>query len=85
MEFVTGVCLVLYLIGWQALMGVLFLMALIPCVMMISSVCAQLRDQTAEVTDRRLSLINELVSGIRALKAHAWEGYYMKKVQKVRG
>ena len=65
-------------------MGVLFLMALIPCIMIISSVCAQLRRKTAEVTDRRLSLMNELVSGIRAIKTHAWEENYRDKVQEVR-
>ena len=83
-EFVAVVCLLWYFIGWQTLMGVLFLVALIPCMMMISSICARLRDESAEVTDRRISLMNELVSGIRALKAHAWEEYYREKVQEVR-
>ena len=50
-EFVTAICLLLYLIGWQALIGVGFLMALIPCVIEISSVCARLRQETAEVAD----------------------------------
>ena len=83
-ELMAVVCLLLYLIGWQALMGVLFLIALIPCMNILSSICAQIRDETAEVTDRRISLMNELVSGIRALKAHAWEEYYRKKIQDVR-
>ena len=65
-------------------MGVLFLIALIPCVMKISSACARLRQATAEVTDRRISLMNELVFGIRALKTHAWEENYRQKVQEVR-
>ena len=59
-------------------------MALIPCVIEISSVCARLRQQTAEVTDRRISLMNELVTGIRALKTHAWEENYREKVEEVR-
>lgn len=83
-ELVAVICLVLYLVGWQALMGILFLIALIPLVMKISSICAQLRQATAAVTDRRISLMNELISGIRALKAHAWEENYRAKVQDVR-
>jgi len=59
-------------------------MALIPCVTKISSVCARLREETAEVTDRRISLMNELVTGIRALKTHAWEENYREKVEEVR-
>ena len=65
-------------------MGVLFLVLLIPCVVIISAVCAELREKTAEVTDRRMSLMDELVTGIRALKAHAWEKNYREKVRKVR-
>ena len=83
-ELLAVVCLLLYLIGWQALIGVLFLMALIPCVVKISSACARLREKTAEVTDRRISLMNELVTGIRALKTHAWEENYREKVGEVR-
>ena len=83
-EFVAAICLLLYLIGWQALIGVGFLMALIPCVIEISSVCARLRQETAEVADRRISLMNELVTGIRALKTHAWEENYREKIEEVR-
>jgi len=84
MEPLAAVCLLLYLIGWQALMGVLFLIALIPCVMKISSACSRLRNETAKVADQRMSLMNELVTGIRALKTHAWEENYRDKVKKVR-
>ena len=78
------ICLLLYLIGWEAIMGVFFLVALIPCVMIISFLCAQLRQETAAVSDQRISLMSELISGIRALKAHAWEENYKEKIQEVR-
>ena len=83
-EFVTVVLFLLYFIGWPTITGILFPLAVIPCIMIISHVCAQLRLETAEVTDRRISLMNELVSGIRAVKAHAWEENYREKVQEVR-
>ena len=83
-EFIAIVCLLLIFIGWQTVMGILFLIMVVPCVMIISSICAELRLKTAEVTDRRISLMNELVSGIRVLKAHAWEENYREKVQVVR-
>ena len=74
----------LYLIAWQALMGVFFHTASLPYVMAISSVCAKLRRETAKVSDRRISLMNELVSGIRALKTHGWKEYSQEEVKKVR-
>ena len=47
-ELMAAACLLLYLIGWQTLMGVLFLIALIPCMNILSSICAQMRDETAD-------------------------------------
>ena len=85
LELAAVVFLLLYLIGWQPIMGILFLVMLLPCFVVISARCAQLRQDTAEVTDRRISLMNELVTGIRALKTHAWEENYRVKVQEVRG
>lgn len=84
LELAAVVCLLLYLIGWQPVTGILFLLLLLPCFVVISALCAQLRRDTAVVTDRRISLMNELVSGIRALKTHAWEENYREKVQEVR-
>ena len=83
-DIVIVFALVLYLIGWQGLMGILFSTMLLPCVLFISSICARLRVEISKVSDRRISLMNELVTGIRALKTHAWEGYYEKKVMDVR-
>ena len=42
LELITVVCLLLYLIGWQPLMGVLFILMLIPVGMIISYFCAWL-------------------------------------------
>ena len=84
LELIAVVCLLLYLIGWQPLMGVLFILMLIPVCMIISYFCAELRKKTAKVTDRRISQMSEVVCGIRALKAHAWEENYKEKVQEVR-
>ena len=84
LEFTVAIVLLLHLIGWPALMGVLFLVLMLLCVLIISFICAGLRVETAEVSDRRLLLMNELVTGIRALKTHAWEEYYQEKVKATR-
>ena len=84
LDIVVVFALVLCFIGWRGLMGILFLIALFPCVVIISSACARLRWEIAMVSDKRISLINELVTGIRAIKTHAWEQYYEEKVKDVR-
>ena len=65
-------------------MGVFYLVAVIPFVMIISSLCAQLRQETATVSDHRISMMIELISGIRALKANALENSHKDRIQEVR-
>ena len=78
------VVLLVYLIGWQSLMGVIFLCLLVPYFAGISYVTAALRLRTAAMSDRRISLMNQVVSGIRAIKTRAWEDEYRRKIQHTR-
>ena len=83
-EIPIAVSLMVYLIGWQSLMGVLLILLAVPHIFITSSVCAKIRRQVAEVSDQRILLMDELVSGIRVLKTHAWEDSYREKVQVLR-
>ena len=75
-EVPVTICFLLKLIGWQVMISILLLLTGVPCIFILSHVCAILRLKTAEQFDRRISLMNELVSAIRAAKAHAWEDNY---------
>ena len=83
-DVTVATSLVVYLIGWQALMGVFFLLFLIPYLVLLSSASAQLRLRTADVSDQRISIINEAVCGIRAIKTHAWEGEHRDEIKTTR-
>ncbi|KAL9985334.1 hypothetical protein ACROYT_G007724 [Oculina patagonica] len=76
--------LLLYFIGWQALMGFSFMCLLVPYFALLSCASAALRLRTAAVSDQRISLINQVVSGIRAIKTHAWEDEYREKIKNTR-
>ena len=80
----VALCLMIYMLGWQALMGVLLLLASAPYIISIASLSAKIRRQVAEVSDRRVLLMDELVSGIRVLKAHVWENSYRERVKELR-
>jgi len=80
-EVTVSTCLVVYLIGWQAAMGVLFLLFLTPYLVLLSSAGAKLRLLTADMSDQRISTINEAVAGIRAIKTHAWENEYRDEIK----
>ena len=80
----TVLYLFLSLFKWQALAGVLFLEGLVPYFLFVSHHVGTLRWQTAKVSDKRIALMNELVSGIRAVKAQALEHHYEERVKEIR-
>ena len=73
-----------YFIGWQSLMGVIFLACLSPYYALLSAAGSQLRLRTAGISDQRLSWMNQVVSGIRAIKTNAWEKEYRDSIKSTR-
>lgn len=83
-ELLTVTFFLVYLIGWQAVMGIILLCMCLPYVAGLSYAGAVLRLRTAAVTDHRITLINQVVSGIRAIKSNVWEDEYRGKIKNVR-
>ena len=82
---IVGSCFVLWhLIGWQALIGAGFMMLVCLYSLLLSRTGTKLRSKAAAVTDKRLSVINEIISGIRAVKICAWEANYCRLVKSLR-
>ena len=73
-----------YFIGWQCLMGVLVLCLLMPYFAGLSYAGAVWRVRTAEASDKRLSLMNQVIAGIRAIKIHAWEDQHRENIKQLR-
>ena len=44
----------------------------------------QLRGKTAKRTDERISLMNEIINGIKVIKMYAWESSFAKLIEKTR-
>ena len=84
LEFLIVTFFAVYFVGWQVIVGFILLSVLLPCFSGLSHGGAVLRLRTAAVSDRRISLINQVVSGIRAIKTNAWEDEYRKKIKNVR-
>ncbi|XP_068705945.1 ATP-binding cassette sub-family C member 4-like isoform X2 [Montipora foliosa] len=72
------------LFKWQAFAGMLFLLGLVPYFLFVSHLFGKLRGQTAEVSDKRIAHMNELVSGIRSVKTQACELHCAESVQELR-
>ena len=82
--YAGAIFLIYNLIGWQAVTGVFLMCILMPYFAVLSYANAKLRLRTATVSDQRISLMNQVVSGIRAVKTHAWEDEYRRKIKHVR-
>ena len=84
LEIVAGMILLVYFIGWQTVMAVIFLCLLAAYFAALSYCSAVLRLRTAAMSDRRISLMNQVVCGIRAIKTQAWEDEYREKIKLIR-
>ena len=84
LAYAGAIFLIYNLIGWQAVTGVFLMCILMPYFAVLSYANAKLRLRTATVSDERISLMNQVVSGIRAVKTHAWEDEYGRKIRHVR-
>ena len=73
-----------YLFGWKSLTGVLFLVILLLYYGMVGRVCATLRYKISKVADRRVNVMNSIISGIRAVKMYAWEWPFKERVKRLR-
>ena len=83
-EIIASICLLWTLIGWQALFGVVLFLLVILYVTMMGKASAKLQGRAAAVTDKRLALINEIISGIHAVKISAWEDIFKANVKQLR-
>ncbi|KAL9955987.1 hypothetical protein ACROYT_G037398 [Oculina patagonica] len=80
----VAVPLLWYFIGWQALMGIIFLFVLVPFGGFLSYLSGKLRLKTAVISDRRINLMTEIVAGIREVKTHAWEWFFRDQIKDTR-
>ena len=84
LDLIVCPCLLWYFVGWYALVGFAFLLVLAIFTGFLAHISGKLRKKTAAVTDRRILLMNEVVSAIRALKTNAWEWVYRDKIREIR-
>ena len=80
-EFLALPFLLQHLIGWQALMGFISLSLLIVYFAGLSYMNGLLRVKTAEMSGLRLSLMNQVISGIRAIKMYTCENEYRARIK----
>ncbi|CAG8661679.1 18370_t:CDS:2, partial [Racocetra persica] len=71
-------------IGPSALAGFAILVILGPMQGKVMSLLARTRAKVADVTDERVKLTQEILTGIRAIKCYAWEDSFIDALNKLR-
>ena len=84
LEIIINLLILWHLNGWKSLVGASFLIVLVAFQMLMARKAANLRKRAATFTDERLVIMNEIISGIRAVKMHAWEWNFRDIVHDLR-
>ncbi|EDW08107.1 probable multidrug resistance-associated protein lethal(2)03659 [Drosophila mojavensis] len=71
-------------INWTALIGIAFIVLLIPLQAWAAKAAAKFRTRSADQRDRRVKLMNEIISAMQVIKMYAWEQSFAKLIAKVR-
>jgi len=72
-------------VGVASLVGIaLIFFVFFPLQLILSSQYKRLRHETAEITDKRVKTMGEIIVGIRTLKAYAWENAFEDMVKNLR-
>jgi len=84
LELMISLVMLWHLIRWEAFIGVAFFLVLTPFEIFMVRKAAKLRHKAAAFTDKRLAVMNEIISGIRAVKMYAWEWNFRDLLSELR-
>jgi ABC-type multidrug transport system fused ATPase/permease subunit len=84
LQTVGYMTLLYFYIGWASLGGFAVMVFLIPLQKVFFQMISKLRREQMKLTDRRVKLQNEALSGVKILKLNAWEEPLRKEVERVR-
>ncbi|PIA13267.1 P-loop containing nucleoside triphosphate hydrolase protein, partial [Coemansia reversa NRRL 1564] len=82
------IVLIIYMLyqkmGWSIVAGILVLLSSIPVSTHITHKMKKLNRLIMKHRDQRIKIMNETLLGIKVVKLHAWESYFIKCINKVR-
>ena len=84
LDIVVSMALVWYLVAWQALVGASFFLLVVAYGSFAAHKAGKVRHQSTAVTDKRLQMMKEIITGIRAVKMYAWEWNFRDLVAQIR-
>ena len=84
LDIIASVVLVWYLVAWQALIGTSVFLLVVAYGSLAAHKAGKVRHQSAAVTDKRLEIMKEIITGIRVVKMYALEWNFTDLVAQIR-
>ncbi|EDO30727.1 predicted protein [Nematostella vectensis] len=84
LTFTSCAVVMVWLAGWPAMAGLSVSIAYVVAQVLCVKPFKYLRRKTLKVIDKRITLISQIIHGIRSIKMHAWETPYYQAVQRLR-
>ena len=82
--FLMSIVYSIYLIGPSALVGCIVIFCFYPIMGFIASMSSFLRLKVVTITDKRVTMMSEIVNSIRLIKMYAWEQPFIQRIDKLR-
>jgi len=83
-DLVVFITTMILLIGWYSISGISVIFVPLIATSLASKLFNSIQFKKSLLTDKRLAILHEIISGIRAVKAFAYEEKYMEVVDSVR-
>ncbi|KAL3689041.1 hypothetical protein R1sor_015350 [Riccia sorocarpa] len=83
-QVLGNVALLLYYMGWSSLVGIGLLVLIVPLQGRVVQKMMLIQRVSLKNTGRRVKVINEVLQGVRVVKAYAWEEPFTSTINRVR-
>ena len=84
LDILCALALMWYLVAWQAMIGASIFLLVSVYNSIAASKAGKIRNKAAAQTDKRLTVIKEIVTGIRVVKMYAWEWNFRNLIAQIR-
>jgi ABC-type multidrug transport system fused ATPase/permease subunit len=83
-ELAIGIYFVYQLLGVSCLFGLLVMVFILPINHFNAKIFSKTQDRLMEARDKRVSLVTEVLQGIRQIKFFAWESKWEERIMEAR-